>query len=92
MEVAQRLRRGFLWMLGFALLLALPNFFRHLPHNGPGPLAVYACWTLLAPVLSVLPFTFYRMTSPHRDYEVTFAVRDYLSGLLGTISVPLDVR
>ncbi len=73
----QRLRRGFLWMLGFALLFASPHLWRHLPQTGPGPLAVYACWTLLALVLSVLPFTFYRMTSPH------------LPGLLSTLPLPL---
>ena len=73
----QRLRRGFLWMLGFALLFALPHLWRHLPHTGPGPLAVYACWTLLVLVLSVLPFTFYRLTSPH------------LPGFLSTLPLPL---
>lgn len=73
----QRLRRGFLWMLGFALLFALPHLWRHLPHTGAGPLAVYACWALLALVLSVLPFTFYRMTSPH------------LPGFLSTLPLPL---
>jgi ubiquinone/menaquinone biosynthesis C-methylase UbiE/uncharacterized protein YbaR (Trm112 family) len=73
----QRLRRGFLWMLGFALLFASPHLWRHLPHNGPGPLAVYACWTLLALVLGVLPFTFYRMTSP------------LLPGFLSTLALPV---
>jgi len=73
----QRLRRGFLWMLGFALLFASPHLWRHLPHTGSGPLAVYACWTLLALVLGVLPFTFYRMTSPH------------LPGFLSTLPLPL---
>jgi ubiquinone/menaquinone biosynthesis C-methylase UbiE len=73
----QRLRRGFLWMLGFAVLFGLPHLWRHLPHTGPGSLAVYACWALLALVLSVLPFTFYRMTSPH------------LPGFLSTLSLPL---
>ena len=64
-------------MLGFAVLLELPHLWRHLPHTGPGPLAVYACWTPLALVLSVLPFTFYRMASP------------YLPGFLSTLSLPL---
>jgi ubiquinone/menaquinone biosynthesis C-methylase UbiE len=73
----QRLRRGFLWMLGFALLFASPHLWRHLPHTGPGPLAVYACWTLLALVFTVLPFTFYRMAGPH------------LPGFLSTLSLPL---
>ena len=73
----QRLRRGFLWMLVFALLFASPYLWRHFPHSGPGPLAVYACWTLLALVLSVLPFTFYRMASPH------------LPGFLSTLPLPL---
>jgi len=73
----QRLRRGFLWMLGFALLFASPHLWRHLPHTGPGPLADYACWTLLALVLSVLPFTFYRMAGPH------------LPGFLSTLPLPL---
>ena len=73
----QRLRRGFLWMLGFAVLFGLPHLWRHLPHTGPGSLAVYACWALLALVLSVLPFTFYRMTSPH------------LPGFLSTFPLPL---
>jgi ubiquinone/menaquinone biosynthesis C-methylase UbiE len=73
----QRLRRGFLWMLVFTLLFALPHLLRHLPHTGPGPLAAYACWALLALVLSVLPFTFYRVTSPH------------LPGFLSTFPLPL---
>ena len=72
----QRLRRGFLWMLVFTLLFALPHLWRHLPHAGPSPLAAYACWALLALVLSVLPFTFYRATNPH------------LPGFLSTLSLP----
>jgi ubiquinone/menaquinone biosynthesis C-methylase UbiE/uncharacterized protein YbaR (Trm112 family) len=72
----QRPRRGFLWMLVFTLLFALPYLWRHLPHTGPGPLAAYACWTLLALVLGVLPFTFYRMTSSH------------LPGFLSTLPLP----
>jgi len=72
----QRPRRGFLGMLGFTLLFAVPHLWRHLPHTGPGSLAVYACWTLLALVLSVLPFTFYRIASPH------------LPGFLSTLPLP----
>jgi VWFA-related protein len=33
-----------------------------------------------------------KVNLPPGDYEVKFAVRDNLSGLLGTISVPLDVK
>jgi ubiquinone/menaquinone biosynthesis C-methylase UbiE len=73
----QRVRRGFLWMLGFALLFTLPHLWRQLPHTGLGPMAVYVGWALLAVMLSVLPFTFYRMASPH------------LSGFLPTMTLPL---
>jgi len=73
----QRLRRGFLWMLGFAVLFGLPHLWRHLPQGSPAALATYACWTLLALVLSVLPFTFYRMAGTH------------LPGFLSTLSLPL---
>jgi ubiquinone/menaquinone biosynthesis C-methylase UbiE len=73
----QRVRRGFLWMLGFALLFASPDLWRHVLHTGPGPAAAYAGWTLLAVVLGVLPFTWHRMASPH------------LPGFFSTLPFPL---
>jgi ubiquinone/menaquinone biosynthesis C-methylase UbiE len=73
----QRVRRGFLWMVGFALLFALPHLWHQLPHAGAGPMAVYAGWALLAIVLGVLPFTFYRIALPH------------LPGFLSTVTLPL---
>jgi ubiquinone/menaquinone biosynthesis C-methylase UbiE len=73
----QRVRRGFLWMYGFALLFALPHLWHQLPHTGLGPTAVYVGWVLLAVMLSVLPFTFYRMAGPH------------LPGFFSTMTLPL---
>ena len=73
----QRPRRGFLWMLLFALLFALPHLWRQLPHAGLMPMIVYAGWTLLALVLGILPFTFYRMASPN------------LPGFFSTLPLPL---
>lgn len=73
----QRVRRGFLWMCGFALLFALPHLWHGFPHAGLGPIAVHLGWALLSLVLGVLPFAFYRMASPN------------LPGFLSTMTLPL---
>jgi len=72
----QRLRRGFLWMMGFALLFALPGLALDLRHSSTWPTAAYAGWTLLAAVVGVLPFTFHRMASRH------------LRGVISTLPLP----
>lgn len=73
----QRLRRGFAWMLGFALLFGLPHWWRSLPLNGVGTVLAYTGWTLLAAVVSVLPFTLYRVIGAR------------LTGFAVTLSLPV---
>jgi ubiquinone/menaquinone biosynthesis C-methylase UbiE len=60
----QRVWRGFVLMLGFALLFGLPHLVNGLMHGGPGSFAGFLGWTLAAMMLSTLPFTFHRMVSP----------------------------
>lgn len=73
----QRLRRGFLWMLGFAVLLSLPELWRGWPHGSAGAVLVYGGWSLFLLVLGVLPFTLYRLTSAR------------LSGFASTLPLPV---
>ncbi|MFY9856022.1 MAG: methyltransferase domain-containing protein [Terracidiphilus sp.] len=60
----QRPRRGFLWMLAFSFVPTLVFGWRKFPLTGPQQALEYLALTLLAAVLSVLPFTFHRLTSP----------------------------
>ncbi len=60
----QRVWRGFVLMVGFALLFGLPHLVHGLIHGGPGSLPGFLGWTLAAMVLSTLPFTVHRMVSP----------------------------
>ena len=60
----QRVWRGFVLMIGFALLFGLPHLVHGLMHGGAGSLSGFLGWTLAAMVLSTLPFTFHRMVSP----------------------------
>ena len=60
----QRVWRGFVLMVGFALLFGLPHLVHGLLHDGSGSLPAYLGLTLAAMVLSTLPFTFHRMVSP----------------------------
>jgi ubiquinone/menaquinone biosynthesis C-methylase UbiE/uncharacterized protein YbaR (Trm112 family) len=60
----QRVWRGFVLMIGFALLFGLPHLVYDLMHGGRGSLPGFLGWTLAAMVLSTLPFTFHRMVSP----------------------------
>lgn len=60
----QRVRRGFLWMLGFAVLFGLPHLWRGLPHGGINAALAYSGWTLLAMVLGILPYTLHRIVAP----------------------------
>lgn len=55
----QRLRRGFLWMLVPSLLFGIPDLWRA-SHAGMSALLAFAAWSLLAFILGILPFTFYR--------------------------------
>lgn len=73
----QRLRRGFLWMLVFALPSTLLRLWRGLPHGSAGPMLTYAAWTLVAMVLGILPFTLHRIASPR------------LPGFLSTFPLPV---
>ena len=73
----QKPRRGFLWMVAFAFVPSLIFDWRAFPLTGPQQALEYLGLTLLAAVLSVLPFTFHRLVSPR------------LPGLLATLPFPL---
>ncbi len=73
----QKPRRGFLWMLAFSLVPSLLFGWRKIPLSGPGPALDYLGWMLLAAVLGILPFTYYRLVSPR------------LSGWLSALSLPV---
>ncbi|MGA8742129.1 MAG: class I SAM-dependent methyltransferase [Terracidiphilus sp.] len=73
----QRVWRGFVLMIGFALLFGLPHLVHGLPQGGPGAAPAYMGWTMAAMVLSTLPFTFHRLVSPR------------LSGWFSTLPLPM---
>lgn len=73
----QRVRRGFLWMMALTFLPTLIFGWRKIPLTGAQPALQYLAWTLLAALLSVLPFTFHRLVSPR------------LPGPLATLPLPL---
>jgi len=59
----QRLRRGFLWMLAFALAFGLPHLVVGMMHAGAAGALGYAGWMLASMAIGILPFTFYRKVS-----------------------------
>ena len=73
----QKPRRGFLWMMAFGFIPHLIAEWRIFLHTGPERALEYVAWILLATLLAVLPFTFYRLVSPR------------LPGLLSTLPFPL---
>ena len=73
----QRPWRGFLWMVAINYLPGLLFDWRSFPIKGPVPALEYLGWSLLIVVLSLLPFTFHRLTSRR------------LPGLLSTLPLPL---
>jgi ubiquinone/menaquinone biosynthesis C-methylase UbiE len=73
----QRVRRGFLLMMGFAFLFGLPHLVQGLMHVSLSSLPGFLGWTLAAMVLSILPFTFHRMVSP------------WLPGWFSTLPLPV---
>ena len=73
----QKPRRGFLWMLALNLIPSLLFGWRKFPLTGPQQALSYLSWTLVAAVLSILPFTFHRLVSPR------------LPGFLSTLPFPL---
>ena len=73
----QKPRRGLLWMLAFAFIPGLFAGWRGFPLTGPVHALAYVAWMLLAALLSVLPFTFHRLTGPR------------LPGFLSTLPFPL---
>ena len=73
----QKPRRGFLWMMAFAFVPSLIFEWRKFPLTGPQQALEYLGLTLVAAVLSVLPFTFHRLVSPR------------LPGFLSTLPFPL---
>ena len=68
----QKAWRGFLLLAGINFILNLISHWRGSPLSG----IEYAGWTMLAVVLSVLPFLLYRLTSQRRQ------------GFLSTLSLP----
>ena len=70
--------RGFFWMVAFAFIPSLLADWQQFLRSSPEHAFKYGGWALLAGVLSVLPFTFHRLTSPR------------LPGLLSTLSLPLS--
>jgi len=73
----QRPRRGFLWLLGFALVPTLAFHWRILVTPSPSNMLPTAGWILFAAVLSVLPFLAHRLMSPR------------LGALLCTLPLPI---
>ncbi|MGB6725768.1 MAG: methyltransferase domain-containing protein [Terracidiphilus sp.] len=73
----QRVGRGFVLMMGFAVLFGLPHLAHSLLHGVPGSLPAFLGWMLAAMVLSTFPFTFHRMVSPR------------LPGWLSTLPLPV---
>jgi ubiquinone/menaquinone biosynthesis C-methylase UbiE len=73
----QRVWRGFVLMIGIALLFGLPHLVRGLLHGGSGTQPAYLGWTAVAIVLSTLPFTLHRMVSPR------------LPGWVSTLPLPI---
>jgi ubiquinone/menaquinone biosynthesis C-methylase UbiE len=60
----QRVVRGFVLMMGLAVLFGLPHLVHGLLHGDSGSVLAYLGWSLVAMVLNTLPFTFHRMVSP----------------------------
>ena len=73
----QRPRRGFLWLLGFALVPALAFGWRKFPLAGPLPALAFLGWSLALAGLGILPLTFHRLTSPR------------MPGFLSTLPFPM---
>ena len=73
----QRVGRGFVLMMGFAVLFGLPHLVHSLLHGVPGSLPAFLGWMLGAMVLGTFPFTFHRMVSPR------------LPGWLSTLPLPV---
>ena len=60
----QRVGRGFVLMIGLALLFGMPHLLHGALHSDSSSLLAFLGWSLAAMVLSTLPFTFHRMVSP----------------------------
>jgi ubiquinone/menaquinone biosynthesis C-methylase UbiE len=73
----QRPLRGFCWLLGFALVPHLVESWSTFRPGTAEEWASYCGWIAVASVISVLPFTFHRLTSR------------YLPGVLWTLPFPL---
>ena len=73
----QKPRRGFLWMMAFTYIPGLIIEWRKFPLTSPEQAIRYLAWTMLAALLSVLPYTFHRLVSPRQP------------GFLSTLPLPL---
>lgn len=69
----QKAWRGFLWLVGFALILQVPWNWRGLPFTG----REYLGWAMLAVLFSVLPYLLWRLVTLRRQ------------GFLSTLALPL---
>ncbi|MGA9462544.1 MAG: class I SAM-dependent methyltransferase [Terracidiphilus sp.] len=73
----QRVLRGLVLMVGFALLFGSPHLVHSLLHGSSGSAAPTLGWTLAAIVLGTLPFALHRMESPR------------LAGWFSTLPLPV---
>jgi len=73
----QRVWRGFVLMMGLAVLFGLPHLVHGAVHGSLASLPAFLGWTLAAMVLGTLPFTFHRMVSPR------------LPGMFSTLPLPM---
>src|SRR5208337_2933910 len=69
----QKAWRGFLWLVGITLILSVPWNWRSSPLTG----IQFAGWTMLAVLISVLPYLLYRLATLRRQ------------GFLSTLALPL---
>lgn len=73
----QRVWRGFVLMMGFAVFFGVPHLVHGLLYGSAASRVGFLGWTLAAMVLSTLPFTFHRMVSP------------WLRGWFSTLPLPV---
>ncbi len=73
----QRVWRGFVLMVGLAVLFGMPHLLHGALYSDSSSLLAFLGWSLAAMVLSTLPFTFHRMVSPR------------LPGTFSTLHLPL---
>jgi ubiquinone/menaquinone biosynthesis C-methylase UbiE len=78
----QRVRRGFVWMMGFTLVPMSIGNWRSVALHGATAGWESVGWMLTASLIVVTPFTFYRVTRAHLAGLLT-------TGLLETLALPV---